>query len=82
MKTIEEILREEVNVLKKKLIKIEGNLKNVPKGNLRISKKKDKVEYYYRNEEEGIRNHNGRYMKSSEKELIRRLAQRDYDEIA
>lgn len=79
MKTIEIILNEEICELKKIVEEVEKRLKNPPKGNLRISKKKNKVEYYYKTDEKGSISENGRYMKKNERELAKRIAQRDYD---
>jgi hypothetical protein len=79
MKTIETVLKEGINELKSIIIGAERRLENVPKGYLRISKKKNKVEYYYKNDEEEITTENGRYMKKSERDLAKNIAQRDYD---
>lgn len=76
MKTIESILRKEMCELKDVLDEAEDRLKNTPKGKLRISKKKNKVEYYLKAEDSS---ENGRYMKKSEVNLAKRIAQRDYD---
>lgn len=77
MKTIEKKLRNELSQLKKILEEAKKRLKNAPEGNLRISKKGNTVEYYYKNSLQN--NGKQRYMRKSEGELIRRLAQRDYD---
>lgn len=79
MKTMEATLRKEMNELKKVIEDAEKRLKNTPKGHLRISKKKNKVEYYFKADKKGIVSGNGRYMKKSEKNLAKEIAQRDYD---
>lgn len=79
MKTLETTLKIEVNELKEIIKETENRLKNVPKGHLRIQKKKNKVEYYYKDEEKGSKSGNGRYMKKSEHNLARQIVQRDYD---
>lgn len=77
MKTIESVLKVEVNKLEKVIEQAKERLRTAPKGFLRISRKGSKTEYYYKSAE--ISNKNGRYIKKKERELARRLAQRDYD---
>lgn len=55
----------------------EYNLKSVPEGCLRICKKGNKAQYYYRNDP---KNFNGVYIAEKEMPFIRTLAQKDYDE--
>ena len=58
--------------------KTRKRLVDAPCGGLRIIKKRDKPEFYY--VDPNIKNNpNGKYMKKSEFELVKRLAQRDYD---
>ena len=85
MKYIETYLRNEVVELKEEIKKVEKRLQKVPEGNLRISKKANKVECYYKNEEKEIKekgkiNKKGRYIRKSEIELAKQIAQRDYDQ--
>ena len=77
MKTIETILKIEVSKLEKVIKQAKERLRTAPKGFLRISGKGSKIEYYYKSTE--ISNKNGRYIKKKDRELARRLAQRDYD---
>ena len=77
MKTIETILREEMKQLETIVEEAEKRLKNAPKGHLRITKKRDSVEYYYK--DECSKNNNGRYMRKNETNIAQRIAQRDYD---
>lgn len=76
MKTVETILKKEMNELQKVMKSAEKRLKRTPKGYLRISKKKNRVEYYLRNDDTSS---NGRYLKKSEKGIAKAIAQRDYD---
>ena len=76
MKTFETILKKEMKELQKIIEGAEKRLKNTPSGYLRISKKKNKVEYYLKND---VTSGNGRYLKKSEKSLAKAIAQRDYD---
>lgn len=76
MKTIENTLYEEMKQLEKLVEEAKNRLRAAPKGHLRIVKKRDGVEYYYKGE--GVKS-NGRYMKKDEKQFARRIAQRDYD---
>ena len=76
------MLSEEANQLKNEVAKAKTRLKVAPAGNLRISKRKNGVEYYYKNEQteiDGKKNKNGRYIKQKEFPLVKALAQRDYD---
>ena len=90
MKTTEKILQEEVLQLRDIAESAKKRLAAAPKGRLRIAKKQNQIEYYYREpEEEGEvgrddgkkmkENKNGRYMRKREMTLVKRLAQRDYD---
>ncbi len=57
--------------------KVEKNLEDVPEGRLRIGKSQGCVQYYHcKNDGE----HNGVYLSKKEKNLVRRLAQKTYDE--
>lgn len=77
MKTIEVILKKECQQLKEIIRESRKRLQNVPQGHLRIAKKKNRLEYYYINEDE--KNMSGRYLKKSEEYLAKRIVQRDYD---
>ena len=52
MRTIKSMLKKESCQLKQIVSECEIRLKNAPKGNLRIAKKKNRFDYYYVNEEE------------------------------
>lgn len=79
MKTIETILREEINHLKIMVEDGKRRLAAAPAGRLRIMKKRGGVEYYYKSKGSGNANSNGRYLKKSEANLAQEIAQRDYD---
>ena len=76
MKTIESILREEKKQLEKIIKEAQKRLKTAPQGRLRIIEKHNKPQYYYKSKETGS---NGRYMKKNETEIVRGIAQKDYD---
>lgn len=77
MKTIEVILREERKQLENIVEEARRRLTSVPEGHLCIKKKGGNVEYYYYNSKDtGM---HGRYIKKSEREFARRVAQKDYD---
>lgn len=78
MKTVEAILREEVCELEKIVEQSEKRLQTAPIGFLRIKRKRGGVEYYYKNADVG--SEHGRYLKKSEKDLAKEIAQRGYDE--
>lgn len=52
-------------------------LKNAPQGHLRICRKPSSYKMYYHIREEG--DSNGKYIRKKDRELARRLAQKDYD---
>ncbi|MBE5882104.1 MAG: hypothetical protein E7289_07365 [Lachnospiraceae bacterium] len=80
MKTMKTVLLEEVNQLEKIVKRAKERLEGAPKGYLRINNKKGRTEYYYKSEEEREkRRKNGRYLKKSEMNLAKAIAQRDYD---
>jgi len=90
MKTMEMVLKDELFQLKQLTESAKKRLETAPKGGLRITKKQNRVEYYYKEsrrdvgerekdrKEKRVRE-NGRYMKKREISLVKRLAQRDYD---
>ena len=81
MKTLEHKLRMEQTQLREVVREVERRLRNAPKGQLRISKKRKGVEFYYKEtvgSKEGKKN-NGKYIKKEEYKLAEQLAQRDYD---
>lgn len=77
MKTIEVILSEERNQLENVVEKARRRLVTMPEGNLRIKKKRSDIEYYYKSKDTSV---NGRYIKKSEKDLARRIAQKEGNE--
>ena len=79
MKTIESTLGKELSRLTKVLNEAEKRMKTAPKGHLRISKKKNRVEYYFKSDENGVEHKNGRYLKKKEEDLAKKISQRDYD---
>ena len=76
MKTIESILKREKSQLSNAIEESKKRLEKAPKGHLRISKKKGKMEYYLKSKAY----ENGRYLKKSEMDIVRAIVQRDYDE--
>ena len=76
MKTIYSELRKEAFELEKIVQKAYKRLQTAPEGYLRISKKPDGIEYYLKSAQTGG---NGRYMRKNEFEVVKAIAQRDYD---
>ena len=76
MKTLESILGEEREQLERIIKEAQKRLKTAPQGHLRIMKKRNKPQYYYKSDKPQS---NEKYMKKSEVELAKRIAQRDYD---
>lgn len=81
MKTMKNKLRKELEWLQRVINEAKERLSDAPKGQLRISKKRKGVEYYYKEENTGKKDksNNGRYIRKDEHNLALRLAQRDYD---
>ena len=83
MKTIETILRNEIDQLRKVTEEAKKRLNKAPKGHLRISKKRGGVDYSYKSEggsnKNGKSSNNGRYIRKEEINLVKAIAQRDYD---
>ena len=79
MRTLETTLKKEVNELKEIIKAAESRLENAPQGHLRIKKRKNKIEYYYKNAELGNTSKSGKYIKKSEHNLARQIVQKDYD---
>ncbi len=80
-----------MSILYKELLKEEKELENIveqtknalvkaPEGKLRIKDGGKKPQYYYKTKENSIKYPQGKYLKQSEKEIAKAVAQRDYDE--
>lgn len=77
MGNLREMLLKEQYRLENILQKVVKELKNAPPGTLRLSSSKKEVQYYHC-VPEGKKN--GKYISKTEKEFIRSLAQKDYNE--
>ena len=77
MKTIENNLKKEKKELEAIAKATKQRLKSAPQGHLRIADRGRSAEYYYKSEEDSGSS-NGRYLKRSEMDLVRRISQRDY----
>lgn len=77
MTGLKQMLEQEKKHLKIIVQKAKENLKNVPEGTLRISCSKNRVQYYHSTKNG---KYNGIYIPKTEQELVKRLAQKDYDE--
>ena len=78
MKSMETKLNEEMRQLESIIKAAKERLKDAPEGYLRISKKREGIEYYYKSDDD--KNTNGKYIRKEECKLAQQLAQRDYDE--
>ena len=82
MKTVENMLRKELEFLRGVAEETTLKLKKAPKGNIRVRKWKGCVEFYCWDETErksGKHGYNGRYLRKTEEETARAIIQRDYD---
>lgn len=78
MDQLKEILETRERELKQILEQAEHTVKVSPDQMLRIVKKGNDVQFYIREKGEEDKNHNGKYLKVSEKSLANKIAQRDY----
>ena len=60
--------------------KLETSIQNAPSGNLKIIKCREVEQYYMDSPETRLSYPNGKYLRKSDSELARKLAQRSYDE--
>ena len=74
--SIMDLLKERKYLLEAIVRDKEKALKNVPKGHLRISRRKNCAEYFWRTDP---KDNNGRYITKENCEVAGRLAQKDYD---
>lgn len=74
---VEEVLRNRLEELKEHRMKAMKRLETAPAGKVRISCRENSIQYYQRKDPKDTR---GKYLRKSEKELARRLAQKDYDQ--
>ena len=77
MKNIKKKFQNEIVMLKEMITKAEKRLKSAPKGQLKIQGTSSKIMYYYKDISS---NNNYKYIKKSEQQLAKNIAQRDYDE--
>ena len=76
MNGLKELLRAEQMRLEQIIQKTRKQLESVPEGSLRVSKSQNCPQFYHCTEEKKY----GTYISKSNKELIRKLAQKSYDE--
>lgn len=83
-KVIKDLLYEELKKREQQLKtlkqKLETSIQNAPSGNLKIIKCKEVEQYYMDSPETRLSYPNGKYLRKSDSELARKLAQRSYDE--
>ena len=79
---MQDILKEK-ETYRKKLVELKGKLQlslsSAPKGRLRISMKNNRPEFYYCEEGAGTAGKAGKYLRKEFEDLIRGLAQKEYD---
>ena len=76
---VENILQKEAQELKRIIREVEKREKRGPTGTLRISRKKNSIEYYIKTSEKEEKTVNGAYVKKNELKRVKEIAQRDYD---
>lgn len=75
MRELTEILEKELEKLKKIEKAAEEDIENAPQGTLRIAKKYNTDQYYWRTDPKDTQ---GKYIRKKEEKLIKSLAQKDY----
>lgn len=75
MVELKDVLEQEVLELETIEKAAKQDLKSAPRGTLRISKNSNTDQYYWRTD---VKDTRGKYIRKSEKELIKSLAQKDY----
>lgn len=80
MKGLKKKLLEEQERLEKVICETKTQLETAPEGTLRLSKTKKYTQYYHCTDRNRQKSPNGRYLKKKEMELVRQLAQKEYDE--
>ena len=78
MDQLKESLDKKERELKQMLEQAQKMVKTLPDKKLRITKQGNSIQFYVRDKETEDKNHNGRYLKVSERSLANRIAQRDY----
>ena len=77
MHDLHDKIMERISGLRKIVRTKEDSLKKAPKGLVNIHKAGDRVQYYYKKSpDDKVR----RYLKESEKKLVKKLCQKDYDQ--
>lgn len=79
MSYLQEALLKKEKELNNLIIQTQQSLRDAPSGQLRISPKGNKVQYYYRTKETDGPFRNGQYIRKTNQDLAYQLAQRDYD---
>ena len=80
MKGLKKKLLEEQKRLENVIHITKTQLKTAPEGSLRLSKNRKHPQYYYCTEETKKISKNGRYLSVNQMDLVRRLAQKEYNE--
>jgi hypothetical protein len=76
MTEMEKLLTEKVAYLGELEKETQQALRDAPRGYLRVNKGKKGTQYYFRND---AKDYNGTYVRKKDFELVRAIAQRDYD---
>lgn len=76
MRDLKEILLKEEKRLEHIILKTKKQMQNAPEGSLRVSVSKNGTSYYHYTD---VAHKNGKYISRKNKELIQRLAQKEYD---
>ncbi|MGN0427366.1 MAG: hypothetical protein ACI4F0_06165 [Agathobacter sp.] len=78
MDQLKESLDKKERELKQILEQAQKMVKTLPDKKLRITKQGNSIQFYVRDKATEDKNHNGKYLKVSERSLANRIAQRDY----
>lgn len=75
---IQQIIKNDLDQVKNLKEQIEKNLKRAPEGSLTVSKSKNTIQFFHK---ENPKEKKGKYIKKTNKKLITQLAQKDYDQL-
>lgn len=74
----EELERRQAKLLELKR-QVEKSLKNAPDGTLRAIRKRNQMQYYVKTPETATQYPRGKYVKKADREIVKKISQRDYD---
>lgn len=78
MSTLSDLIQKRLEEIARECSSVEEALRASPEGKLRVSTSRNNARFFHVREDECSQ---GRYLRQSEQDLVRRLAQKDYDKV-